>query len=102
MTLKRFMRSGQILHGERIARVELDAEGKIAPQREIELKLGTKDGTETSGGEDGEDVMRPKRVRDPLEYERGEVRRLQRKDEEFGDFIIMHEAYRELADGGDP
>ena len=68
------------------------------PQKEVELKLGAGDGDETSGGENCDDVMVPRRVRDPLEYELGEIRRLQKKEAEFGDFIIMHEVYRELTD----
>ncbi len=72
----------QIRHGEKIARIEIDAEGKMVPQREVELKFGKHDDTETSGGEDGAGLMIPKRVKDPLEYEKGEVRRLQREDEE--------------------
>ena len=92
----------QIRHSEKIAQVETDADGKMIPLKEVELKLGADDDDETSGGENGDDAMVPRRVRDPLEYERGEIRRLQKKDEEFGDFIIMHEVYRELTDGGSP
>ena len=41
----------------------------MVPQKEVELKLSTKDDAETSGGEDGEAVTRPKRVRDPVQEE---------------------------------
>ncbi len=92
----------QIRHGEKIAQVETDADGKLIPPKDVGLKLRADEDDETSGGESGDDVMVPRKLRDPLEYERGEIRRLQRVDEEFEDFIIMHEAYKKLTAGSAP
>ena len=68
-------------------------------EAEFKLKTGVDD-AEASGDDDGAAAMVPRRFRDPLEYERGEVQRLQRQDEDLRDFVYMHEAYKSSVQAG--